>query len=70
VKARRDPKDNQFLELAVSGDAKTIIAENKDITDLKAYQDIEIVKPREFIDREKEKEQSGDSSQARQQTEK
>jgi len=53
--ACRDPKDNKFLELAVSGEAKYIISGDKDLLDIKEYQGIEILSPKQFLERQVEK---------------
>lgn len=44
----RDPKDNKFLELAVSGNAVCIVSGDKDLLDLQPFRGIPIVPPREF----------------------
>ena len=46
----RDPKDNKFLELAVSGNAVCIVSGDKDLLDLQPFRGIPIVPPREFLD--------------------
>ncbi len=48
--ASRDPKDNKYLELALSGQAACIITGDKDLLDLNPYRGIAIVTPREFLD--------------------
>ena len=45
----RDPKDNKFLELAVSADAKMIISGDDDLLVLHPYNDVEILTPRTFL---------------------
>ncbi|MCB9078211.1 MAG: putative toxin-antitoxin system toxin component, PIN family [Anaerolineaceae bacterium] len=45
----RDPKDNKFLELAVSGNAVCIVSGDKDLLDLQPFRGIPIVPPREFL---------------------
>jgi uncharacterized protein len=47
----RDDKDNQVLELAVDGNATAIITGDSDLLALHPFQDILIVRPREFLDR-------------------
>lgn len=54
--ACRDEKDNKFLELAVSGDAKYIVSGDRDLLDLGEYQNIEILSPSQFLEREKQRE--------------
>jgi len=48
--ACRDPKDNKFLELAVSGEAKYILSGDKDLLDMGQCQGIEILSPRGFLE--------------------
>jgi uncharacterized protein len=45
----RDPKDNKFLELAVSGGAKCIISGDADLLVLDPFRGISIVTPQIFI---------------------
>ncbi len=45
----RDPKDNKFLELAVSAKAKTIISGDDDLLTLHPFRNIEIITPRSFL---------------------
>lgn len=45
----RDPKDDKFLETALSGDAAFIVSADKDLLDLKEYHEIKIVEIAEFI---------------------
>jgi putative PIN family toxin of toxin-antitoxin system len=44
----RDPFDDEILPLAISSEAYHIITGDKDLLDLKAYQSIKIVSPRQF----------------------
>lgn len=46
----RDPKDNKFLSLALSGGADFIISGDKDLTVLNPYHGIKILTMREFVD--------------------
>lgn len=46
----RDPKDNMFLELAVSGNAQMIISGDKDLLELNPFRDIRIISPKEFLE--------------------
>ncbi len=46
----RDPQDNKFLELAVSGHATCIISGDKDLLVLHPFRRIPIVTPRDFLD--------------------
>lgn len=50
-----DPDDNKFIECAVELDCKIIISGDKHLKEIKKYIDIEILSPREFIDRLSEK---------------
>ena len=45
-----DPKDNQFLSLAVDSGAKIIISSDPHLTNMNPYRDISIMSPREFIE--------------------
>ena len=51
IKAARDPKDDKILELAVNGKAILIITGDQDLLVLNPFRDIEIITPREFLDR-------------------
>jgi uncharacterized protein len=46
----RDPKDNMFLELALSGNADLIISGDNDLLVLNQFRGIPVITPREFID--------------------
>jgi len=46
----RDPKDDKFLELAVSGKADYIVSGDKDLLVLHPFRGIFIVKPNQLID--------------------
>ncbi len=48
----RDPKDNKFLELAVSGNATAIISGDRDLLLLHPFRDIVIVTPKAFINKD------------------
>lgn len=50
ITACKDPKDNKYLELALSGQAACIITGDKDLLDLNPYQGIPILTPRQFLD--------------------
>ena len=47
----RDPKDNKFLELAVSGKADLIITGDQDLLILNPFENIEIITVNEFLTR-------------------
>ena len=51
VRICRDPKDNQYLELALSGKADCIVSGDPDLQVLNPYENIPIISPREFLDR-------------------
>jgi putative PIN family toxin of toxin-antitoxin system len=46
----RDPKDNKFLEVAVSGNANYIISGDSDLLLLHPYRGIEIITPHAFLE--------------------
>lgn len=45
----RDPKDNKFLELAVSGNATCIVSGDDDLLVLNPFRGISILRPSEFL---------------------
>ncbi|UKO99731.1 putative toxin-antitoxin system toxin component, PIN family [Nostoc sp. UHCC 0870] len=45
----RDPKDNKYLELAVSGKAECIVTGDDDLLVLNPWRDIEILTVQEFL---------------------
>ena len=47
----RDPRDNKFLELAVSGQAVCIVTGDRDLLVLHPYRGIWIVTPRDFLEK-------------------
>ncbi len=47
----RDPKDNKFLEAALSGRADCIVTGDQDLLILHPYQSIPILQPAEFLAR-------------------
>jgi putative PIN family toxin of toxin-antitoxin system len=47
----RDPSDNKFLELAVSGAADCIVSGDQDLLVLHPFRGISIVTPRGFLDK-------------------
>lgn len=51
VKACRDPKDDKFLEVAVNGEADIVVTGDKDLLTLHPFREIEIITPREYVDR-------------------
>jgi len=44
-----DPKDNQFLELALSGEARVIITGDGDLLKLHPFRGIPILKPADYL---------------------
>jgi uncharacterized protein len=50
ISACRDPKDNKFLDLAVSGRATHIITGDLDLLVLNPFRGIYILSPREFLE--------------------
>ena len=57
IGACRDPKDNKFLELAVSGQADCIVRGDQDMLVLHPFHGMPIVTPRGFVDEEWKKEE-------------
>lgn len=51
IKDCPDPKDNQFLELAIDGEANIILSGDPHLTDMNPYRNIEIIGPKEFVSR-------------------
>lgn len=45
----RDPKDNKFLELAISGNATCIVSGDSDLLTLNPFRGVAIVTPQEFL---------------------
>jgi uncharacterized protein len=50
IAACRDPKDDMFLELAVSGNATHMITGDFDLLALDPYENIRIVTPHDFLE--------------------
>jgi putative PIN family toxin of toxin-antitoxin system len=46
----RDPKDNKYLELAVTGQAECIVTGDEDLLILNPFRGIQIVKIQEFLE--------------------
>ncbi|MEM1167641.1 MAG: putative toxin-antitoxin system toxin component, PIN family [Cyanobacteria bacterium P01_H01_bin.35] len=46
----RDPKDNKFLELAISGNATHIITGDKDLLELHPFRGIPVLTPKQFLE--------------------
>ena len=51
IRACRDPKDDKYLELAVSGAADCVISGDDDLLVLSPFRGIPILTPDEFLDR-------------------
>jgi predicted nucleic acid-binding protein len=49
ITACRDPKDDKFLELAVSGQADVIVTGDADLLTLHPFQGIEVLSPAAFV---------------------
>ena len=49
VSVCRDPRDNQVLELALSGNATCIVTSDDDLLVLHPFRDVAIVAPAEFL---------------------
>lgn len=49
IQACRDPKDNKFLELAVSGNASQLITGDADLLVLNPFRGISILTPGQFL---------------------
>lgn len=50
ISASRDPKDDKFVELAVSGQATHIVTGDSDLLALDPFQGIRILTPRSFLE--------------------
>ncbi len=50
IAACRDPKDNKFLELAVSGHGTHIVTGDADLLTLNPFRGIEILPPHQFLE--------------------
>lgn len=46
----RDPKDNQFLDVAVASNAPFLVTGDKDLLSLKTFRTTRIFTPRQFLD--------------------
>ena len=51
IKACRDPKDDLYLELAVSGKADCIITRDIDLLILSPFENIPILTPKDFLEK-------------------
>lgn len=48
---KRDPDDNRVLEAAVEGKCDFIVTGDRDLLELKVYQGIKILNPKDFLER-------------------
>ena len=48
---KNDPDDNKFIECAVELESRVIVSGDNHLKEIKKYIDIEIISPREFIER-------------------
>ena len=51
IRACRDPKDDKFLDVAVSGDASLIVTGDQDLLVLHPFHGIDILAPADFLQR-------------------
>jgi uncharacterized protein len=49
ITACRDPKDDKFLELAVSGHANYIVSGDSDLLALDPFRGVQIIPPHSFL---------------------
>jgi len=49
VKACRDPKDDKFLDVAINGDACTLITGDKDLLALNPFRGVRIMPPDQYL---------------------
>ena len=47
---KKDTTDNKIIECAISGNAKYIITGDKQLLELKEYEGIKIVNPKQFLE--------------------
>jgi len=52
VKVCRDPRDDKFLSLAISGNASCIVSGDKDLLVLNPFREIPIMPPAQFLEEE------------------
>ncbi len=45
-----DPDDNKFIECAIAGNCKLVVSGDKHLLNISGFQEIEVLKPRKFID--------------------
>ena len=49
VKACRDPKDDKFLDVAINGDAGTLVTGDKDLLELNPFRGVKIMPPNQYL---------------------
>ncbi|WP_321897222.1 putative toxin-antitoxin system toxin component, PIN family [Burkholderia cepacia] len=52
ITACRDPKDDKFLDVALSGEAQLILTGDQDLLALQPFHGIEILSPSDFLNRD------------------
>jgi putative PIN family toxin of toxin-antitoxin system len=52
IKECRDPKDNKFLEVAVSGGASHLVTGDSDLLALHPFRGVQIIAPQKFLESE------------------
>jgi putative PIN family toxin of toxin-antitoxin system len=52
VHARRDPRDDKFLDLAINGEADLIVTGDQDLLVLQTFRDIPVITPAQYLERE------------------
>ena len=52
IRACRDPKDDQFLEVAVNGSANVIVTGDRDLLSLQPFRGIDILEPSAYLARD------------------
>jgi len=45
-----DPDDNKFIECAIASQSKLIVSGDKHLLKISGYKEIEVLKPRQFVD--------------------
>ena len=51
IKACRDPKDDKFLEVALNGEANLILTGDRDLLTLHPFRGVDILSPRQYLER-------------------
>jgi len=50
IKVCRDADDNHVIEAAIEGEADYIVTYDKDLLDLKSFESVRMITPREFLE--------------------